>query len=578
MATDTTKPVAPELLPEGKWTTNPRVTMATSLGNVVFELLPNAAPFTVVNFLAYVNTGFYTNLLFHRVIPNFVVQGGGYFNGQVQKLPFYDPIGLESNNGLKNVRGTLAMARTDNPNSATSQFFVNLTNNIALNFTNLNNPGYAVFGKVIAGMSVIDNISKVATADRGGFTDVPVKNVVIGATTEATTGTIHNKNLNVLVGGIEFGATWQYSADRGKHWTTGTKTGSTAYTFKLLEGTYEADVILVRQLDKAGNVSAVGKTGASVVAFAGTAILGDANANVLHGTSGNDNLFGLAGNDSLTAGNGNDRLDGGSGKDLMTGGNGNDTYFVRDSSDIVRETSAAGGTDIVKSLVSAYTLARFVENGQIMSADNANLTGNVLDNTLVAGVGNNTLNGGAGLDTVSYASGISGSKGVNVNLAITTLQATGGSGNDKLISIENLFGSAFADRLTGNHDQNILSGGAGADRLTGGGGSDRLFGGAGRDIFDFDALTDLGKTVATSDTVRDFTAGDLLDLSGLDAKTTTALNDAFSTTLVTDFTAAGQLKFENGVLYGNTDGDFSNAEFVVSLTGVTSLGAWDLVV
>ena len=574
MATDTVKPVAPELWPEGKWTTNPRVTMATTLGNVVFELQPNAAPYTVVNFLAYVNTGFYKNLIFHRVLPGFVVQGGGFGGGLVQKTSFYGPIALESDNGLKNVRGTLAMARTSNPNSATSQYYVNLAKNTDLDFTGSSNPGYAVFGKVVTGMSVIDKISKVETADRGGLSDVPLKNVVVKTATETTTGVIHDKTRVVLAGGIEIGARWEYSSDRGKHWATGTKT----FTFKLAEGAYEANDILIRQIDKAGNVSALGKTGASVVAFAGAAIIGDASANVLKGTSGNDNMFGLAGNDSLTAGKGHDKLDGGSGKDLMIGGNGNDIYVVRDSSDIVRETSAGGGTDTVQSFVSSHTLAAFVENGQIMLAGNANLTGNALDNTLFAGLGNNTLNGRAGSDTVSYALGVNGSEGVNVSLAVAVAQDTGGSGNDRLIAVENLIGSAFADHLTGGNGDNVLSGGAGADRLTGGGGVDRLFGGAGNDIFDFDALTDLGATIETSDTVKDFAVGDLLDLSSLDADTSTGLNDAFSTTLVTEFTAAGQLKFENGVLYGNTDLAFSTVEFVINLNAVTSLSALDLVV
>ena len=578
MATDTLKPVAPELWPEGKWTTNPRVTMATTLGTVVFELQPNAAPYTIVNFLAYVNTGFYQNLIFHRVIPGFVVQAGGFGGGLVQKSSFYGPIALESDNGLKNVRGTLAMARSTNPNSATSQFYVNLANNTGLNFKNASTPGYAVFGKVVAGMSVIDKISKIATAERGGMSDVPLKNVVIKTATETTTGTIHDKTRVVLVGGIETNARWEYSSDHGKHWTIGTRTGAMAFKFKLAEGAYEANDILVHQIDKAGNVSAIGKTGASVVAFAGAAIIGDASANVLKGTSGHDHMFALAGDDSLTGGDGNDKLDGGSGKDLMIGGNGNDIYVVRDSTDIVRETSAGGGTDTVQSFVSSHTLAAFVENGQIMLTGNANLTGNDLDNTLFAGLGNNTLDGSAGSDTVSYALGVS-AQGVDVSLATELAQSTGGSGTDTLISIENLIGSAFADHLTGNDGNNTLRGGAGADTLNGGGGIDTLSGSAGNDVFDFDALTDLGATIGTSDTVTDFAVGDLLDLSSLDADTTTPeLNDAFSTTLVSDFTAAGQLKFDNGVLYGNTDGDINTVEFVINLTGVTSLSASDLVV
>lgn len=575
MATDNTKPVTPELWPDGKWTTNPRVTMTTTLGSVVFELAPNAAPETVVNFLAYVNTGYYKNLIFHRVIPNFMVQGGGLTGDLAQKTPFYNPITLESDNGLLNNRGTIAMARTSDPHSATSQFFVNLVKNTNLNFKNANEPGYAVFGKVVTGIAVIDKIAAVATEERGGQRDVPLKNVVINTAVETTTGTIHNKTGVVYVGGIETDATWQYSTDKGKHWTTGTKTSR---SFKLSEGPFEETDILIRQTDKAGNVSGIGKTGASVVMFAGTAILGDATANVLKGTVGHDNMFGLAGTDKLTAGNGNDKLDGGSGKDIMAGGNGNDTYIVRDATDVVVET-LTGGTDLVKSFIASHTLASFVENGQIMLTSSANLKGNALNNTLFAGQGNNILDGGAGSDTVSYAAGVSASTGVNVSLVTESAQSTGGSKIDTLISIENLIGSAFADHLTGNADANTLRGGAGNDTLDGRAGIDILHGGAGNDVFDFDALTDLGVTKATSDTVTDFTAGDVLDLSGIDADATSLSgNDAFSTILVSNFTAAGQLKFEDGALSGNTDLNFNTAEFIINLTGVTSLGASDLVV
>ena len=271
----------------------------------------------------------------------------------------------------------------------------------------------------------------------------------------------------------------------------------------------------------------------------------------------------------------------------MVGGNGNDIYIVRDATDVVVETST-GGTDLVKSFATSHTLASFVENGQIMLSSSASLIGNTLNNTLFAAQGNNVLNGGTGSDTVSYAAGVSASTGVNVSLDTELAQSTVGSATDRLISIENLIGSAFADRLTGNADANTLRGGAGNDTLsggdgidilTGGGGIDVLTGDAGNDVFDFDALTDLGATEATSDTVTDFTAGDVLDLSGIDADTTIVLdNEAFSATLVSTFTAAGQLKFENGVLYGNTDLDFNTVEFIINLTGVASLGASDLVV
>jgi cyclophilin family peptidyl-prolyl cis-trans isomerase len=613
MATDTTKPAPPELWPVGDWTSSPRVTMNTSLGNVVFQLAPNDAQYTVVNFLAYVNTGFYNNLIFHRVVPGFVIQGGGLTGWLREKAPFYTPIALESDNGLSNNRGTIAMARTSDPNSATSQFFVNLVRNTELNFQNNNEPGYAVFGKVVSGLSVIDKIGRVAIGDRGGLSDVPLKNVIIKSATVSSTGTIHNKTGIVTVGGVEFGASWEYSTDRGKTFTAGKTTGP--FRFKLAEGPYEANDIVIRATDAAGNVSRLGRTGASVVAFAGKAILGDANANVLKGTKSADNMFGLAGKDTLSGGLGNDRIDGGSGIDTMIGGRGNDTYIVREARDIVRETST-GGIDLVRSFAASYTLAEFVENGQIMLRTAANMTGNTLDNTLLAGVGNNILNGGAGNDTVSYSAGVSGSQGVNVSLATSTAQNTGGSGTDTLISIENLLGTAFADNLTGNDDDNILRGAAGNDTLLGAGGADTLIGGdgndtllggdgadtligndgadilrggegidiltggAGSDVFDFDALTDLGTDTGSTDTITDFTVADFLDLSGIDADSGTALViDAFLSTLLTsgDFTAVGQLKFENGVLFGNTDLVFTTAEFAINLTGITTLDVANLV-
>jgi cyclophilin family peptidyl-prolyl cis-trans isomerase len=117
--------------------------------------------------------------LFHRVIPNFVVQGGGYTTGMVKKTEQGDPIELESNKGLSNVRGSLAMARTYLPNSATSEFYINLVNNVSLDYKNAANPGYAVFGKVVQGMDVVDAIATEPTGVVGGFSDVPLVDVTL---------------------------------------------------------------------------------------------------------------------------------------------------------------------------------------------------------------------------------------------------------------------------------------------------------------------------------------------------------------------------------------------------------------
>ena len=157
----------------------PQIELVTSQGNVVVELNPAAAPASVNNFLSYANSGFYANTLFHRVIANFVVQGGGYTKGLVKRTGQQAPIALESNNGLFNTRGTLAMARTNVPNSATSEFFVNLVDNRSLDYQSAASPGYAVFGKVVNGLDVIDKIAAFQTASVNGFADVPTTDVTL---------------------------------------------------------------------------------------------------------------------------------------------------------------------------------------------------------------------------------------------------------------------------------------------------------------------------------------------------------------------------------------------------------------
>jgi peptidyl-prolyl cis-trans isomerase B (cyclophilin B) len=156
-----------------------RVVMETSLGNLAIELDGDKAPATVANFLGYVDERFYDGTVFHRVIPNFMVQGGGFEPGMKQKKT-KPPIANESSNGLQNKRGTLAMARTSAPNSATSQFFINVADNAFLDRAQAQDGvGYCVFGRVTEGMDVLDKIKAVPTAGRGGHGDVPTKDVVI---------------------------------------------------------------------------------------------------------------------------------------------------------------------------------------------------------------------------------------------------------------------------------------------------------------------------------------------------------------------------------------------------------------
>lgn len=159
------------------------VKLETSMGNIIIELNEQAAPVTVKNFLGYVEEGFFDGTIFHRVIPDFMIQGGGFTAEMVQKQT-HDPIINEANNGLKNERGTIAMARGPNPDSATCQFFINHRDNGPLNYVENVNPGYAVFGKVIKGLDVVDAIASVKTTTRKNkkgidMGDVPVEPVVI---------------------------------------------------------------------------------------------------------------------------------------------------------------------------------------------------------------------------------------------------------------------------------------------------------------------------------------------------------------------------------------------------------------
>ena len=157
----------------------PQVDLFTGKGTITVELDPALAPISTNNFLSYVNKGFYRSTLFHRVIPNFVVQGGGYASGMIKKTEQSAPIQLESNNGLSNVRGSLAMARTYLPNSATSEFYINLVDNLSLDYQNAANPGYAVFGKVVKGIEVANAIAAEPTGLVGGFSDVPLVEVTL---------------------------------------------------------------------------------------------------------------------------------------------------------------------------------------------------------------------------------------------------------------------------------------------------------------------------------------------------------------------------------------------------------------
>lgn len=180
LAQDTPTPAA-ETAP-AETTPGPRVTLHTNLGPIVIELDPVKAPLSSENFLTYVKDGYYNGTVFHRVIDNFMIQGGGY-TSDLQAKPTRAPIKNEANNGLSNLRGTVAMARTGDPHSASAQFFINLVDNPRLDYVSDQNGmtwGYAVFGKVVEGMDVVDKIRAIPTGAQGPFrSDVPTQPALI---------------------------------------------------------------------------------------------------------------------------------------------------------------------------------------------------------------------------------------------------------------------------------------------------------------------------------------------------------------------------------------------------------------
>ncbi len=253
-------------------------------------------------------------------------------------------------------------------------------------------------------------------------------------------------------------------------------------------------------------------------------------------------------------------LNGGAGADYMNGRDGSDTYYVDNVSDLVSETNAnlaTGGTDIVYSTLSAYPLTANVENGRILATGAANLTGNPLNNLLYAGAGNNVLDGGAGTDTVSY---LYASAGVTVSLASTLAQATGGSGADTVLNVENLTGSSYNDKLTGSIGANSLNGGVGTDLLDGGTGNDLLIGGlgndtltggAGNDIIRFDTVFN---TLPNNDTITDFNViGDTIQLENAIFTALTATGPLTASSFVSG-TGAHAMDGNDYVIYNSTTG------------------------
>ena len=167
----------PKPVPKGPFVALDVAQGRSALGTITIALDPEKAPITVKNFLGYVRSGYYDGTVFHRVIPGFMIQGGG-FTPDIKEKPAGEPIKNEASNGLRNARGTVAMARLDAPNSATSQFFINLRPNYSLDY-GIRGAGYAVFGEVVEGMAVVDKIASVPTTPRGQYENVPEVAVVI---------------------------------------------------------------------------------------------------------------------------------------------------------------------------------------------------------------------------------------------------------------------------------------------------------------------------------------------------------------------------------------------------------------
>jgi peptidyl-prolyl cis-trans isomerase A (cyclophilin A) len=188
VATQAAPPAAPAATPTPPpRPAGPVVSLVTSLGEIRIALRPDKAPLTVDNFLKYVKAGHYTGTIFHRVMPGFMIQGGG-MDAAMKEKPTRPPVRNEAKNGLRNSRGTIAMARTSDPNSATAQFFISVKNNHSLDF-GIGGAGYAVFGEVIEGMDVVDRIVAVPTGTKGGHENVPLTPVVIKSARVVSAGT-----------------------------------------------------------------------------------------------------------------------------------------------------------------------------------------------------------------------------------------------------------------------------------------------------------------------------------------------------------------------------------------------------
>lgn len=297
-----------------------------------------------------------------------------------------------------------------------------------------------------------------------------------------------------------------------------------------------------------------------------------------------ENIIGSSFADSITGNSLNNIFTGGAGNDTLDGGAGVDTASYSSSYQGIKvnlTTGSATGHGTDKLLNIENVIGSSYADTLTGNSGANNLFGGAGNDILTGGAGNDILNGGAGADWAYYNTAVSA---VSASLATTAVQITGGAGSDTLMDIENLLGSQYGDTLTGSAFANILNGGAGNDILNGGAGNDALIGGAGKDaltggagadIFSFSATTESARGT-NRDVITDFVRGaDKIDLSVIDANVFAAGNQAF--TLISSaaaFSAAGQVKFAGGVLYGEVTGD-QTADFEIALTGITTLSAAD---
>lgn len=386
-------PAPPKLIQDSSMITVdlPEVTLQLVVGtyqtSASILLFPDDAPQTVANFLAYAQTGFYDGTIYHRVIKGFVFQGGGLIPGLAGKAPLYNPIALESQNGLSNVYGSVAMARAPGPNTATSQYYINLADNPSLDYSSANSPGYTVFGVVSKGMDQIDLLATVPIATYGGYTNVPQYYEYNISTRVTSPGLAQSRSGVFNVSDVLSGAQWEYSLDSGQSWLSGT--GS---QLVVPRGQYVPDQVQVRQTDTSGRVSF------DVYSFPSELKVGapaqnspPAGALEIYGT--------LRPGQSLTPGGQVTDPDGIAGVNYQWAISGVDIEGATSPTYAVRLIDTGRQLTLKMSYEDGWGT---IENVQAQATihDDQRLTGGAENDTFTPGFGNDTIIGGDGIDTV----------------------------------------------------------------------------------------------------------------------------------------------------------------------------------